>query len=90
MKHWLLAVSMAANQLVNALTGGNPQMSVSARAGYAREHGSKGGIVTCRVLEFLDVHPFSHTKEDHCQIAIRNYETRIREAELAKLSGHRK
>lgn len=71
-KHWLLAVSMAANQFVNAVTGGDPDMSVSARAGFAREHGSKAGTAICRVLEFVDVHPFGNDSGDHCGIAMKH------------------
>jgi hypothetical protein len=75
---WLLAVSMAANQLVNALTGGDPDMAVSARAAYARERDSKTGRLVCRILEAVDVHPFSDRPGmDHCDIAKANHERRI-------------
>lgn len=83
MKKWILAVSMAANQFFNALIGGNPQMSTSARAGYAREAGSRGGRVACAVLEAIDFHPFRTDVDrnlDHCQIAVRNYEARMHDA----------
>lgn len=81
MKRYLLALSMAANQLFNALIGGNPQMSTSARAGYAREHGSRGGRIMCSVLEAVDFHPFRKPELsalDHCAIAMLNYESRAR------------
>jgi hypothetical protein len=72
---------MAANQLVNAITGGDPDMAVSARAGYARAHGSKGGARVCRVLEWVDLHPFSDRPGmDHCALAIENHEARMRVA----------
>lgn len=79
LKFFLTGLSLAVNQLVNAMTGGAPEMTVSARAGYARERGSKAGTAVCRVLEAMDVHPYSNEPgTDHCQFAIRNYEARMR------------
>lgn len=72
MRHWLGAVVMALNQLVNALMGGNPDMSVSARAGYAREHGSKVGAGACHLLDWLDPRDGDSAQGDHCEIAVRH------------------
>lgn len=78
---YLLRISMALNQFASTVTGGDPDMAVSARAGYARERGSKGGTAICRVLEFMDPHwvndrrgPDTKLAGDHCEIAVYNHE----------------
>jgi hypothetical protein len=63
---------MAFNQLFNAATGGNPDMSVSARAGYARDKGAKVGTAVCHVLDWLDPRDGDSPKGDHCQIAVQH------------------
>jgi hypothetical protein len=80
LKRWALAVAMAANQLTNALTGGDPDMAVSARAGYARARGSKWGAGTCRVLNWLDPRDGDSPNGDHCTIAVRNHQAYVRAA----------
>ena len=72
MKHFLLGLSMAFNQLANAMLGGNPDMSISARAGYARDHGAKFGAGVCHVLDWLDPHDGDSPKGNHCDIAIQH------------------
>ena len=72
MKHFLLGISMALNQLVNAVTGGNPDMSVSARAGYARDRGAKVGTAVCHVLDWLDPRDANAPAGDHCFIAVQH------------------
>lgn len=76
MKRWLLALSMSLNQLVNVLTGGSdPDMSVSARAGYARDHGAKLGAGACHLLDWLDRRDGDDpVNGDHCTIALWNFE----------------
>ena len=69
---WLGAVVMALNQLGNALLGGNPDMSVSARVGFARERGAKLGTGVCHVLDWLDPRD-GDASEDHCDIAVRHH-----------------
>jgi hypothetical protein len=70
--HWIGAVSIAANRLVNALTGGDPQMSVSARAGLAREHHRRAGVITCKLLGWMD--PIDGKDDrDHCNVAVVHY-----------------
>ena len=73
-KRWLGAMAMAFNQLFNTMTGGDPDMATSARAGYAREHGSKVGAGACHLLDWLDPRDGDSPKGDHCDIAIRNHE----------------
>lgn len=65
---------MALNQLGNALTGGNPDMTVSARAGYAREHDSKFASSVCTVLDWVDPRDGDAPEGDHCDIAVKNHE----------------
>jgi hypothetical protein len=79
MTRWLIAISLAANQLVNALTGGSPGETVSSRSGRARAHGAKFGRVVCRALEAVDVHQ-ERPGEDHCDKAVRHYRERLAEA----------
>ena len=70
MKHFLLGISMALNQLVNALLGGDVDMSVSARAGYARNKGAKVGTAVCHVLDWLDPRDGDAAEGNHCDIAV--------------------
>ena len=79
MKRWLLGISMAFNQLFSALLGGDPDISVSARAGYARAGGSGTGTVVCQILDWLDPHDGDALKGDHCDIAIINDKNRDEE-----------
>jgi hypothetical protein len=73
-----LGLSLAANQLVNAITGGRGDQTVSARAGGARANGSKVGSAVCRVLEAADFHE-ERKGEDHCQKALRHERERAEE-----------
>lgn len=67
---YLLSLSMAFNQLANVVLGGNPDMSISARAGYARARGAKFGTGVCHVLDWLDWHDGDAPEGDHCQKAV--------------------
>lgn len=71
-KRWALAIALASNHLVNALIGGDPNMTVSARAGYARDKGSKFAAGTCHVLDWLDPRDGDAPQGDHCDIAREN------------------
>jgi len=71
---WFRAVIMALNQLGNALMGGDPDMTVSARAGYAREHDSKGAARVCTFLDWVDPRDGDSPDGDHCDIAVKNHE----------------
>ena len=79
MMRWLASVVMALNQLGNALLGGNPDMTVSARAGYARAKGAKLGAGVCEVLDLLDPRDGDSPKGDHCDIAVTNHERGLNE-----------
>lgn len=70
---WLHAVVIALNQLGNAVLGGQPDMTISARAGIAREHGSGFARGACNVLDWLDPRDGDAPQGDHCVIAVRNY-----------------
>ena len=72
MKRWLLAVVMALNQLGNAILGGDPDMSVSARVGYARARGSTFAAGTCHVLDWIDPRDGDALRGDHCDVAVDN------------------
>jgi len=73
-KRWFFGLTLALNQLGNAILGGDPQMTISARAGFAREKGAKFGAGVCHVLDWLDYRDGDSPNGDHCQIAIVNYE----------------
>ncbi len=75
--HWLVSVMIAFGQLGNALTGGNPQESISSRAGTAREHGSKVGAGVCKFFETFDFHDPS--RADHCTLAIEKHRERLQQ-----------
>lgn len=68
---WLQVASVVFSQALNVITMGQPGMTVSARAGYARDNGSKVGAGLCRVLDVVDLK--SH---DHCTNAIIAHEVR--------------
>jgi len=74
---YVIAVSIAANQLGNALTGGSPSETISSRAGHARAHGSHVGGGVCAVLNVID-HRHERPHEDHCAKAMRHYDERLR------------
>ena len=81
MKHWAVRVMIALNQCINATTGGDPQMSLSARAGFARDHGSHIAHVWCKVFDTFDRHHPNPTSlwtpgMDHCDLAIVEYRHR--------------
>jgi len=78
-KRYLIALSIASNQLVNAVTGGSANETVSSRLARAREHGSRPAVVGCRVLEFLDVHKHVNNR-DHCAKAAKNQIERMAKA----------
>lgn len=78
---YLGAVTVALNQLASAATGGDPQMSMSARAAFSREAGSKLGTFWCATLDLMDHHhPDKQGRyrngADHCEIAIVDYRIR--------------
>lgn len=58
-KHLLIAIS----QLGNTLAAGDPDETLSSRAGKSRERGRRWACVLCRLLDALD--------RDHCRKAIK-------------------
>lgn len=73
----LVAVMVALNQLGNALTGGNPQESVSSRLADGRDAGSRSARFGCWLLEKVDFH--GPERADHCDQAKIDREKRLRE-----------
>lgn len=71
---WLRAVIVTLNHLGNVVLGGDSDMTISARAGYAREHGSKISMGVCHVLDWIDYHDGDSPRGDHCDIAVDNHE----------------
>lgn len=85
-RRFLGVVWLAVNQTVNALMGGDAQMTVSARIAYARERGSQFGFKACKVLSALDLRDNDPERGggDHCVNAQDNYEARVRKAEAKR------
>ena len=69
---------IALNQLANALTGGDPDESVSSRLGNARETGSRFARAACAILETVDFH--TAERADHCAVAIEQHRLRLKAA----------
>lgn len=61
MKRYLWNLLIAIDQLVNAVAGGRPRQTLSARAHRAHLRGNRLGTLTCRLLDHLD--------PDHCRKA---------------------
>jgi hypothetical protein len=51
---WVYSVFIALDQLLNAVTFGYPDETVSFRAATARDAGKPWGCVLCRVLDWID------------------------------------
>lgn len=71
---YVMALSMAGNQLVNAASGGSAYETVSSRIGHAREHGSKVGAGMCHLFDWIDPRDGDSPCGDHCTIAERNHD----------------
>ena len=74
---YAVGILIAVNQLGNALTGGNPQESISSRLGDARQSGHRFARIACSVLEVLDFH--DPARPDHCDEAMRQHVERLRD-----------
>ena len=55
-------ILIALDEVVNALTNGNPHETVSARAARARNAEKKWGCILCKILDWID--------KSHCDNAI--------------------
>lgn len=62
MKLYILNILIAIDQLGNALINGNPDETISSRAGKAMIAGKKWGCVLCKFLDWF--------QKDHCKKAI--------------------
>ena len=74
---YLLGLSLAANELGNAATGGKPTETISYRAAQARDRGSKFARGVCATLNAVDWH-HERADEDHCEKAQRHHKERNR------------
>lgn len=59
---------VAIDQLGNALTGGQPDETISYRAAKARAVGDRGACVLCGLLDLF--------QQDHCAITLANNDKR--------------
>ena len=83
LRRYLLGLSLSLNVLASAVLGGDPTVTVSARAGHARAHGHMTGRVVCAILNVLDVTVDGSTPSgDHCTKAI------LHEQERYQLGHH--
>jgi hypothetical protein len=57
-KDYALNLLISLDQLLNTVTGGDPDQTVSLRAAQARAKGERWGCVLCKVLDWFD--------PDHC------------------------
>lgn len=61
-KGYLYRVGVSLNQLLNALTFGDPDETLSSRWGRAKRRGNKVATLACKTLDFVD--------RCHCELAI--------------------
>lgn len=54
MKDYALNILISLDQLLNTVTGGDPDQTVSLRAALARKRGEKWGCIVCKVLGWFD------------------------------------
>ncbi len=79
LKRYLLGLSLSLNVLASAVLGGDPTVTVSARAGHARERGATAGRVVCAILNVLDITVDGQTASgDHCTKAVLHEQERYR------------
>jgi hypothetical protein len=62
LKTWGKNIALGIDQLGNTVLRGNPDETISSRAGRVREQGKLWGCVLCKFLDWLD--------PDHCNKAI--------------------
>lgn len=58
MRRYLWNVLIAVDQLGNALAAGDPDETISSRAGKAQRAGRRWGCILCRMLDWFE--------RDHC------------------------
>ena len=62
MKQYVLNVLVGLDQFTNALIGGDPQETISSRAGKGQKEGKRWACLLCRFLDYL--------QKDHCARSI--------------------
>lgn len=62
MKRYLWNLFIALDQLANAMIGGDPDETISSRAGKAARRGRWWGCILCRLLDLLE--------KNHCELSI--------------------
>ena len=62
MKRYILNVLIALDQFGNALAAGDPDETISSRAGKAQRAGRRWGCVLCKCLDWFE--------RDHCAKSI--------------------
>lgn len=55
-KIWLFNILVALDQLANAIFFGDPDETVSSRAGKAKRAGKCWGCFLCKILDWIDPH----------------------------------
>lgn len=68
LKRYLLGLTITLNLFANAVLGGEPGMTISARAGFARAHGNRMGTFWCAALDSVFL-----GRTDHCNDALLGY-----------------
>jgi hypothetical protein len=66
MKHYILNLLVAIDQLGNAVCGGDPDETISSRLAKLNRRGNKVGVIGCKILDKLD--------KGHCERVIENDE----------------
>lgn len=62
LKKYLKNIFVSLDQLANTILGGDPDETISSRAGKGREKGKRWACVLCKVLDWID--------KDHCKRSI--------------------
>lgn len=68
MKRYAFNLLIAMDQLANTIFAGDPDETISSRAGKAARRGKRWGCILCKILHIL------HT--DHCEKSIESDEGR--------------
>lgn len=62
MKHYILNLLVAIDQLGNAICGGDPDETISSRLAKLNRRGNKVGVVGCKILDKFE--------KGHCERVI--------------------
>lgn len=76
LRRYRYGVWIAQDQLVNAIHGGNPDITVSSKVGYMAEQGSKTAKAMTVVIDFL--FKVAVNQDNHCQASIERDEEHYR------------